>query len=378
MIRAPTALSTAGLALGAVVIAVSTATVQVSAGSAWPDSRPAGTTDNAWGWATGRHATTVTYLLSSANGADSRTSQPYVTRQGRGAYLVTFPNSANGRGEAVIASALTTADRTCASVDPSINDAYLAAACVDRAGHRVDTQFSGVFLAVGDVGFGHVAYLFDTDPTASDFTPTGVNFNSTFAPNEVLHLGTGRWQVVLPGLGTTGGNVQVNADDMLAVCRAASWQSVPAAAPAGIPDQPTPGSETVNVSCRDFAGQLVDATFWLTFTDRVSLEGALGTTGAYLVANNPTAASYRPAAAYRYSSAAMAPKVTRSGPGKYLVTLPGMPTGGSAVVTPTGTGRSACALSSIRTDSTPQRIGVHCWRPDGTAIDTTFSLSYVH
>lgn len=353
-------------------MAASPAAGQVTARSGPPDSspasRPAGTTDNAWGWATGRHPTTVTYLLPPLNGGDSYSTQPYVTRQERGAYLVTFPNTSNSRPEVVMASALTTADRTCASVDPVTNDAYLAVACVDRAGHHVDTQFSGVFLAVGDVGYGHVAYLLDNNPTVADYTPTGVNFNSTFAPNEVLRLGTGRWQVVIPGLGTTGGNVQVNADDMLAVCRAQSWQSASGAPP----------SEIANVTCRDFAGHPVDAWFWLTFTDRVSLEGAIGTTGAYLVANNPTASSYRPAAAFRYSSAAMAPTITRSGPGKYLVTLPGMPRGGSAVVTPTGTGRSACALSSFRTDATPQKIGVHCWRPDGTAVDTTFSLSYVH
>ena len=72
----------------------------------------------------------------------------------------------------------------------------------------------------------------------------------------------------------------------------------------------------------------------------------------------------------------MAPHVTRSGVGRYLVTLPGMPKGGAAHVTAYGTGASFCALSSIRTAGTPEQVGVRCFKPNGDPVDSEFGLSY--
>ena len=108
----------------------------------------------------------------------------------------------------------------------------------------------------------------------------------------------------------------------------------------------------------------------------MGLKGVPAEPAAYLWANKPAAASYHPASAFRDSSAGIAPSVTRSGVGAYLVRLPGMPLGGSAQVTAYGRGRSECQLSSIRKTDKPQRIGVLCFKPDGDPVDSRFYLTF--
>ena len=110
----------------------------------------------------------------------------------------------------------------------------------------------------------------------------------------------------------------------------------------------------------------------------MGLTGVAGRKAAHLLATRPGATSYHPAAGLWFSSAGSVPTVTRSGHGNYLVVLPGMPGGGSAQVTPFGAGQARCTLTGVSTAGTPQRIGVRCYDPDGTAADSKFSLTYTH
>ena len=129
--------------------------------------------------------------------------------------------------------------------------------------------------------------------------------------------------------------------------------------------------------CFAFDGSRLDTRFYLSFTDGATLNGA-GGPGAYLFANKPTAASYHPTAAFRYSSHAGAtPRVSRTGVGRYSVKLPGMTVGGVAEVTAFGAGKSRCQLTDIRTDALPQVIGVRCTSMTGAPKDSRFYLSYV-
>jgi hypothetical protein len=52
-----------------------------------------------------------------------------------------------------------------------------------------------------------------------------------------------------------------------------------------------------------------------------------------------------------------------------------MAKGGAAHVT-AGPGAQTCWLTSIRTNATPQRIGVACANLSGTPADAAFDLSY--
>jgi hypothetical protein len=378
-------LAGAAACVAGVLVGVSGATAGPLVGSV----TPFGTTPNAWGWVTGRLPTVVTYLVPPRDGGDSAATQVYVTRQTyyqhQPAYWVTYPNAKNGRLIAALATALSTKPILCGIADPvGPTDIQEVAACHDRAGNLVNSQFSAMFVAIADSPAGRIAYLFANDPTAASYTPSGANHNVSGVPNTVTKLGTGRWEVDLPNMGTAGGTVQLTADTVAAACRAVSWTQVVSATSTGMrPDGNLPGNEAVDVTCRDFNGNPVDAYWWMVFADGVSLQGDMmyGTpTGAYLWANQPTAASYHPSAAYRYTSAGPnhVPTISRKGTGSYLVTLPGMPKGGAAFITPTGNGKSACALSSIRTNAAPQQLGVHCWRPDGTPVDSPFTLAFMH
>ena len=132
----------------------------------------------------------------------------------------------------------------------------------------------------------------------------------------------------------------------------------------------------MNVQCRNLSGAKADAQFVLFFGQDQGLKGSGHVPVAYLDANQPTTASYAPDPLRRFSSVGMAPHVTRSGVGRYVVTLPGMPKGGAAQVTPYGPGTSFCVLSSIRTVGTPEQVGVGCFKLNGDRVDTEFGLSY--
>ena len=115
----------------------------------------------------------------------------------------------------------------------------------------------------------------------------------------------------------------------------------------------------------------------------LGMKGAVRRNVAYLYASKPMAASYTPDAPYRYSSSDGVPTVRRAGTGRYLVTLPGMPIGGSAQVTAHAS-RAAdgspiprhCVISSIRTDGLPQQVGIRCFDVAGTLADSRFLLAY--
>ena len=54
-----------------------------------------------------------------------------------------------------------------------------------------------------------------------------------------------------------------------------------------------------------------------------------------------------------------------------------MAPGGAAHVTPVGGGTARCNVSSIRTTSLPQKVGVRCWNTAGKPTDSRFTLSYL-
>ena len=179
-------------------------------------------------------------------------------------------------------------------------------------------------------------------------------------------LGVGSYKAWLPGVfAETAGNLQVVGE--VAACHVTKRKDV--ASPIA--------SSYVYVRCRNFAGDPTDAYFWLSYTKDIGLKGVPGASQAYLLADKPSAASYHPAPAFRYASTGGAATVARSGAGRYTVTLPGMPAGGTAQVTAVGPSDVMCQLSSVAT-SLPQRVGVRCFTPNGTSADSKFYLSYVH
>ena len=126
----------------------------------------------------------------------------------------------------------------------------------------------------------------------------------------------------------------------------------------------------------DLLRNAADSPFFLTYTDGIGLKDMINQPAAYLFANKKSAASYQPSAALRYSSAGQVPTVTRSGVGTYRATLYGLPLGGSAQVTSYGPGKAECQLTGIRKSGNPQRIGVKCFKPNGSLTDSQFYLTF--
>lgn len=317
-----------------------------------------------WGWVVARQPSTTDYTPAGKDQGNSSGSTNTVHRNGKGNYTVTFGGLATAGGALIHVSPLGTAPRLCIIDDwgPSGSDYRVQLKCRSRAGAPADSTFVVnvlvLFTASDDLG-----YVVANQPLTADYTPD-VQYNSQDTPNTIHRLGTGRWEVTLPGLGGAGGrgNVQVTASGVPAtVCRVDSWT-------AGL---------VATVSCRDRNGAHVDTPFDLTYLKGRGLKFEGDPNVAYVLADRPTTASYTPTPGYRYSSAGIAPQVQRIGRGVYSVKLRGMPLGGSAQVTAYGGGSRRCVIGSIRKTGQPQRIGVRCFTADGSApADARFTLTY--
>jgi hypothetical protein len=132
----------------------------------------------------------------------------------------------------------------------------------------------------------------------------------------------------------------------------------------------------VDIRCLNTAGVLVNAQHDLLFLRNLGIEGYGGGPSAYLFASKPTTKSYQPSTSTAWSSNGKRATIKRASKGVYRVTLPGMPKGGAALVTPYGTGSEDCQIGSIRASSTPQRVEVRCFSKTGKPVDAKFLLAY--
>jgi hypothetical protein len=349
----------------------------LAAGPAAADVRHPGpqlAASDIWGYGVVRNGSSSHPLLGK-DGKNSAGTTNSVERFGPGKYAVLLPDldvGALNAGTALV-STLGADGRHLCLVDDfgwhSPDPAEIDVACFNHSGTPTDWTFSASLLD-GQSLTGKSGYVWANNPTnPSPYIPDpSYQYNSTGATNTITRMSAGHYAVHLPGLSTARGNVQVAGKFVAstgkpAVCRALGWG-------------PSAAELVVNVQCRNLSGAKADADFDLFFGQGQGLKGAGHVPVAYLDANHPTTASYAPDPLRRFSSVGLAPHVTRSGVGRYLVTLPGMPKGGAAQVTAYGTGASFCALSSIRTAGTPEQVGVRCFKPNGDRVDSEFGLSY--
>lgn len=343
---------------------------------AFPGTLAAGSLGPVWAWVTARQAPTGTYTPVAKDQGNSSGGTNTVERLGTGQYKVSFglisgsscTSENHGCEGTVMVSALGASQRECLPLEMgTVPNVVVYVDCFDRLGNHADSGFSVNYLASrADVG--RFAYLYAQDPDNSGYTPEGAyNYNSVSAvDNNVERQGPGLYWAYLYGPTHAGtlGNVQVAAT--FGTCKIEARDDT---------NTPQVYSRVV-IRCRDFGAADVGETFWLTFTDQFGMAGPSGVDSAYVFANKPTTSSYQPAAAFRYSSAGQATTVTRTGVGRYVVTLNGMPVGGSAQVTAVGTDKVLCQLSSIRKKGSPQKVGVACYKPNGSLADSKFSLTF--
>lgn len=321
-----------------------------------------------WAWVVARHPASLSYTPAAIDQGNSLGASNTVVHDAIGRYTVTLGSmGGSGAGGIFQVGVLGAQPRFCAVYNWGPNGPDMQAAIRCHSSDGVPAE-SKIVVAFQDRNFdeGREAYFLADQPTAPGYIPMApYNYNSTNGGiNSVTRQGVGRYYVQLDGLGSAKGSVQVSVHGDVHACRAQDWF----AAATG---------EVVRVRCRDDMGQPVDSLFMLTFVQGQGLKGPHGTRSAYLWANRPTASSYHPDAHYRWSSAGTTPTVTRSAVGVYSVTLPGMPRGGAALVTATGSGTPRCIVGSIRTDASPQRVTVRCFSVAGAPHDASFTLTYL-
>ena len=332
---------------------------------------PTGSTPDAWGWVVNRRPT-VSHTPGTLDSANSLGNPNRIKRLERGWYQVAFKGIDNGGPQGAFVTALTTLPRWCevgevARHFPEANDATVEVQCYTRTGSLVDTMFSLNYLAAAEGGGNPtLGYLWANQPTANEYTPDpNYSYSSTGSAgnNIVYRFSTGQYAAGYAGLSIEGGNAQVASWSGHGRCKVNHMRA---------------GSDTaeyIYVDCRTAAGDLVDAAFDVVFAVEVGLTGVATRKAAYVHADQPTIASYQPANQFNNQSKVLN-TVTRSGVGTYTVTLRGMPKGGSAQVTAAGMTRRACNLTGIRLTSLPQKVGVHCFKPNGDPVDSGFFLTY--
>jgi hypothetical protein len=198
---------------------------------------------------------------------------------------------------------------------------------------------------------------------------SAITFNSAGGTNSLAALGTGVYQVTLPGLGNgVNSNVQVNAintDGRGHYCTADGWGS------------PNGTDVTADVACFDSTGNPLSADFSLFYQARTSPppSGAI----AFLWANEPDLPQfsvYTPDTAYNYNSTGGVNTVTQENTGIYFAFLPGFKQTGNPQVTAYGGTAARCEVADWYQNRAGTNVVVYCVNAAGVPTNTYFSLSY--
>jgi len=246
--------------------------------------------------------------------------------------------------------------------------------CLDAGSAPVDSQFTLSYANLSGTRTAALGYAFANQPTATApyNSPANYQYNSSGATNTITKVSgsTGVYTVNLPGLAGTGGNPVVTAYGTGSEwCTAWNW------APAG-------ADLHIQVRCFSTTGAPANSRFTLSYAKNGNILGTSLCCGPdghptnYLFANDPTASSYVPAAAYRFASGGgtYTGKITRISTGRYDVNYGWAAAQGVVHVTPVGGGTARCKLESWTTD---ERVTVACTGPSGSPVDATFLLHHV-
>jgi hypothetical protein len=347
---------TAALALGAAVVPVAAAS-------------PAGATPSFSAWLVVRDPSVA---FGTPEAGDSGTSSGEAVtwvRISAGYYGIDVAGTSEMTGVAH-AVAISAAPRICAVESWGGSALQIFVRCLDPDGISRDTPFAMTYirgLGPADGQPGRLAHAW----VDADF-PTSA-FNHVSEGGKVLRevLGTGSYRLTIPGLGKPAGSgtilltpyFKIDQAETPTVCTTASWVRSGA-------------SLKVDVRCRTLAGTAVDSKFDLLFLRQLGPEGFGGGPAAYLrTSRKSQTTAYGPTATFAWQSNGKTSSILRTGVGTYRVTLKGMPGRGAAIVTAYGPGKARCQLSSLGTTS-PVKVTVRCFKPNGALVDSDFTLAW--
>jgi hypothetical protein len=379
-----TALLLAALLLGSALSSPSIQAAGSTRSAAGP--RPAAATAK-WAWVVSRKLS-GSWIPAKHDRGNSSGEANTVTHQAPGWYIVTLPGMAPGGGEtgSVLVSTFGQQPRICAPDDwDAIGEQVnVTVRCFTRQGTPANATFVLNWLAAGGEG-GRLAYARNFSPTSNCGSPQqaydsrGGNISNCPITDDATLDGGARLR--FPGLASNKGTVQVSAIAQRATDESVSagvcdlLRFLPARDLTG--DADFADHEWVDVRCYEPDGDTqIYRRHYVWFMEGLGMKGIARKNVAYLFASKPKAGSYVPELRYRYSSAGQAGRVSRLGTGSYRATLPGMPLGGSAQVTPLGRQARQCVVASIERTAQPQRVGIRCFDLSGQPRDTKFTLAY--
>ena len=248
-------------------------------------------------------------------------------------------------------------DIYCKPTTPTLVNDVLQVRCYDASsGAAVNTSFT-VFVTGNytDNAFAHAH-----QPTGTSYVPQA---NGSWNPGSTIRVtrsGTGTYSVLFTGLGAlaqaaaNGGHVQVVAVGTdLAHCKVTYWA----------------GSPQLNASVRCFTrtGVPKDTKFNVLFQLPSPHLG-------YAWASDPTNAGYYANTFYGHNAWGGSTFIRRAGVGSYTVEFYGLQNalldGGNVQVTAYGGGSAQCKVEAWAFSS----VAVLCFAPDGTPVDSYFTL----
>lgn len=219
------------------------------------------------------------------------------------------------------------------------------------------------------------AYVFANGFQAGTQVPNPeITWNGDRPDPSVTRLGTGEYDVRLPGLASTSGelgHVQVTSFTGGNRVRVVSW------AHAG-------GDVTVRVRSVDSTGAPSDCSFYLSYQEQAAPIARREGSGSHVWAGSPSLASYTPAPAYTDSNGTLGPAnaetIERLAAGVYRVHLPNVvpSADAAALVTPYG----AAPVHAAVDEWGPRPGGgtvveVHTFDVAGSPADAAFDLLYL-
>jgi hypothetical protein len=204
------------------------------------------------------------------------------------------------------------------------------------------------------------AFVWASSATSTHTAISTYSHNSSGGTNVINWLGLGQYRVDFPGLGSSiGGDVQVTAyGSGSARCKVYYWTS-------------SGSTLQAFINCYTATGAPTNSLFTANYVRRSDHPGI---EGAYVWANDGTAASYVPSSTYSWNSTGGAINITRTGTGAYSVSLGGQNLGGGTVeVTAYGDTNSYCKVGSWGGSS----VNVVCFSgTTGVAVDSQFDLIF--
>jgi hypothetical protein len=241
--------------------------------------------------------------------------------------------------------------------------------CFTVSGAKLDTPFMVAYTSGGSTT-GTTDFVWADKPAASNYTPSlPFQFNSAGGTNRITRLGTGQYQVKLPGPVVADGSVKVTAYGNNAnSCQVVEWLDS------------APG-QNVFVDCFTPAGALVNNRFTMTFTASDSFLGDGASHSGYLWGNDPTSATYTPDGAYQFDTAGTSATVTKlpPNPGEWETLYPNEADGaqGDQQATAYGSTPAHCIVDGPIGNGTSEQGDVFCFDTSGNLLDTLYTTQWV-